>query len=48
MGAAPDRCVVIGDSPPSIEAALATGMQVIAYTPHGEVTRNIQAIRSMS
>jgi len=36
MGAAPAACAVIEDSTPGVEAGIAAGMQVFAYTPAGD------------
>lgn len=34
MGFAPNQCAVIEDSAPGVQAAVAAGMQAIAYAPH--------------
>ena len=36
MGADPAACAVIEDSVPGVEAGIAAGMQVYAYTPAGD------------
>lgn len=47
MGVAPNACVVVEDSRPGIEAAMAAGMRVIVYAPDGASAHGTMTIRHM-
>lgn len=36
LGVVPERCVVVEDSVPGVQAGIAAGMKVLGYTPAGE------------
>jgi len=40
LGVRPERCAVVEDSTPGIEAGLAAGMTVFALDPHGKMSSN--------
>lgn len=48
MGVAPDRCAVVEDSRPGIEAGLNAGMRTFWFRPHGTVPDTVTALHQLA